>query len=209
MARKAGSHSEITGPRIRAAAERLFARHGYAAVSMRQIAAEVGVQAGALYLYTQDKQSLLVSLMRAHLEELLAAWAVVPPTPDPRARLRQFARFHIGYHIARPDAVIVAYMELRNLEPEGFAEIEPLRRRYEDALEAILQAGRDAAAFTVPDTRLASMALIAMLTGVTNWYREGGRLSRSDVEAIYAEMALRAVGGATGQGRTALVNGPV
>lgn len=198
MARKTGSHSEITGPRIRAAAERLFARHGYAAVSMRQIAAEVGVQAGALYLYTPDKQSLLVGLMRAHLEELLAAWAEVVPAPDPCERLRQFARFHINYHIARPDAVFVAYMELRNLEPEGFAEIEPLRRRYEDALEAILRQGVVTENFTVPDTRLAAMALIAMLTGVTNWYREGGRLSRGDVEAIYADMALRAVGGATG-----------
>ncbi|NBC95477.1 MAG: TetR family transcriptional regulator, partial [Deinococcus-Thermus bacterium] len=41
MPRKTGSHGQITGPRIRAAALRLFARHGYAAVSMRQIAAEV------------------------------------------------------------------------------------------------------------------------------------------------------------------------
>ena len=48
--------------------------------------------------------------------------------------------------------------------------------------------------FTLPDTKLATLALIAMLTGVTNWYREGGRLSRADVEAIYADMALKAVG---------------
>ncbi|MCB2138465.1 MAG: TetR family transcriptional regulator, partial [Rhodobacteraceae bacterium] len=41
MARKPGSRSDITGPRIRTAARRLFARHGFAAVSMRQIAAEV------------------------------------------------------------------------------------------------------------------------------------------------------------------------
>ena len=40
-------------------AEAEFYRHGYAAVSMRQIAAEVGVQAGALYAYTPDKQALL------------------------------------------------------------------------------------------------------------------------------------------------------
>ena len=75
MARKPGSRSEITGPRLREAALRLFARDGYAAVSMRQIAAEVGVQAGALYLYTADKQSLLADLMADHLEALLAAWA--------------------------------------------------------------------------------------------------------------------------------------
>lgn len=194
MARKTGSHSEITGPRIRAAAERLFARHGYAAVSMRQIAAEVGVQAGALYLYTPDKQSLLADLMRDHLEALLAALAALPPEGEPRAQLAQFARFHVGYHITRPDAVFVAYMELRNLEPENFATVEALRRRYEDALEAILRAGQAAGVFVLPDPKLATLALIAMLTGVTNWYREGGRLSRADVEAIYADMALKAVG---------------
>ena len=49
MARTQGSHSDITGPRIRAAALRLFAAEGYAAVSMRQIASEAGVQAGTIY----------------------------------------------------------------------------------------------------------------------------------------------------------------
>lgn len=194
MARKTGSHSDITGPKIRAAAERLFARHGYAAVSMRQIAAEVGVQAGALYLYTPDKQSLLAGLMRDHLEALIASWKAQTPASHPHDRLRQFVHFHIGYHIDRPDAVFIAYMELRNLEPDRFAEIEALRRSYEAELEAILRDGQAAGVFELADPRLASMALIAMLTGVTNWYREGGRLSRAEVEELYADMALKAVG---------------
>ena len=194
MARKTGSHSDITGPKIRAAAERLFARHGYAAVSMRQIAAEVGVQAGALYLYTPDKQSLLAGLMRDHLEALIASWKAQTPASHPHDRLRQFVHFHIGYHIDRPDAVFIAYMELRNLEPDRFAEIEALRRSYEAELEAILRDGQAAGVFELADPRLASMALIAMLTGVTNWYREGGRLSRAEVEELYADMALKSVG---------------
>lgn len=194
MARKTGSHSDITGPKVRAAAERLFARHGYAAVSMRQIAAEVGVQAGALYLYTPDKQSLLAGLMRDHLEALIASWKAQTSASHPHDRLRQFVHFHIGYHIDRPDAVFIAYMELRNLEPDRFAEIEALRRSYEAELEAILRDGQAAGVFELADPRLASMALIAMLTGVTNWYREGGRLSRAEVEELYADMALKAVG---------------
>lgn len=194
MARKTGSHSEITGPRVRAAALRLFARHGYAAVSMRQIAAEVGVQAGALYLYTPDKQSLLADLMADHLQELLHALAAEPMPDAPVARLDAFARFHIQFHLARPEAVFIAYMELRNLDPENFTRIEALRRSYEDALETILRNGVRIGAFHVPDTKLATLALIAMLTGVTTWYREGGRLTRADVAAIYAEMARKAVG---------------
>lgn len=194
MARKTGSHSDITGPRIRDAALRLFARHGYAAVSMRQIAAEVGVQAGALYLYTPDKQTLLAELMADHMNAVLAALAAEPMPADPVAALDCFARFHVRFHLERPEAVFVAYMELRNLEPANFARIEALRRAYEDALQGILRAGVAAGVFHIPDTRLASMALIAMLTGVTTWYREGGRLSRDDVAAIYADMARKAVG---------------
>ena len=194
MARKTGSHGEITGPRIRTAAQALFAAECYAAVSMRRIAAEVGVQAGALYLYTRDKQMLLFELMREHLEDLWAAWSAEDAGGTAAERLRRFARFHIRFHLERPDAVFIAYMELRSLEPENFAAIEVLRKRYEDALEAILKDGRDAGAFNIPDTKLATMAIIAMLTGVNTWYREGGRLSREDVAGIYAEMALRAVG---------------
>ena len=194
MARKTGSHSEITGPRIRAAAQTLFAQHGYAAVSMRQIAAEVGVQAGALYLYTPDKQTLLFDLMRVHLEELLTAWADEPKPEEPLRQLEAFSRFHIRFHLERPDAVFIAYMELRNLEPENFALIGGLRKQYEDALEAILKTGAQAKVFTIPDTKLATMAVIAMLTGVNTWYREGGRLSRERVERIYWNMIRRAVG---------------
>lgn len=193
MARKIGSHSDITGPRVRAAAQRLIARHGYAAVSMRQIAAEVGVQAGALYLYTPDKQTLLYDLMRLHMDELLSALALLPEPADPREALQQFARFHIRFHLDRPEAVFIAYMELRNLEPGNFAAIEALRRRYEDRLETILRRGAAEGCFVLPDAKLATLALIAMLTGVTGWFRPDGRLSRDEVEAIYADMALKAV----------------
>ena len=193
MARKSGSHADITGPRIRAAAETLFARHGFAAVSMRQIAAEVGVQAGALYLYTADKQSLLFDLMRGHMEEVLAGWARADPGGAAEDRLEAFCRFHIGFHLDRPEAVFVAYMELRSLESANFTVIEALRRDYEASLEGILRQGRETGAFAVPDTRLAAMAVIAMLTGVTTWYREGGRLGREAVAERYWDMARRMV----------------
>ncbi len=193
MARKTGSHSEITGPRVRAAALKLFARYGYAAVSMRQIAKEVGVQAGALYLYTPDKQTLLFDLMRSHMDELLAAWEAVDKGRTATDRLEDFVRFHIGFHLDRPDEVFLAYMELRNLEPDNFAVIEGLRHAYEDALETIIRDGQEEGKFQVPDTKLATMAVIAMLTGVTTWYREGGRLSRDRVERIYWNMVRRAV----------------
>ncbi len=193
MARKTGSHSEITGPKIREAAQRLFAQHGYAAVSMRQIAAQVGVQAGALYNYTPDKQSLLFKMMQSHMDELLTAWATEAKPLAPLDRLEHFTGFHIRFHLQRPDAVFIAYMELRNLVPANFSVIEGLRRDYEGVLASILCDGQAAGHFEVPDIKLTTMAVIAMLTGVNTWYREGGRLSRARVESIYWDMVRRAV----------------
>ena len=193
MARKQGSHSDITGPKVRQAALRLIARHGFAAVSMRQIAAEVGVQAGALYNYTADKQSLLFDLMQAHMQELLTALAEAGLAGSPRARLDGFVRFHIRFHLPRTEAVFVSYMELRSLAPDNFARIEAMRRAYEAELEAILAAGVAVGVFRVPDTRVATMALIALLTGLTNWYREGGRLPQAQIEEIYLELVIKAV----------------
>ncbi len=194
MARKTGSHSAKTGPLVRAAALRLFARHGYAAVSMRQIAAEVGVQAGALYLYTPDKQTMLFDLMKEHLEHLLTTWDETKKPSNPMEHLEQFCRFHIHYHLDRPDQVFIAYMELRNLTPDNFARIQALRRAYEDQLQAVLQAGHEQSQFALADRRLATMAIIAMLTGVNTWYREGGRLSADAVGDTYWQMVKRAVG---------------
>ena len=107
--------------------------------------------------------------------------------------LEDFVRFHIRFHLDRPEAVFLAYMELRNLDPANFAAIEALRRAYEDELEAILQAGIASGDFRIADTRLATRALIAMLTGVTTWYREGGPLGRDGIEQLYWEMARGAV----------------
>lgn len=192
MARTQGSHSDITGPRVREAALRLFARGGYAAVSMRAIAAEVGVQAGALYNYTPDKQTLLFDLMRAHMEELLSEGPDHTHGP-PVQRLERFVDFHIRFHGDRPDAVFIAYMELRNLTPQNFVIIEDLRRQYEDRLEAILQAGVAQGVFAVTDTKVGTLAVIAMLTGVNTWFRAGGRLSLDDVVAQYWDMVRKAV----------------
>jgi AcrR family transcriptional regulator len=193
MARTQGSYSDITGPRLRAVALSLFARHGFAAVSMRRMAAEVGVQVGALYNYTPDKQTLLFDLMRAHMKDLLVAWDSQAPSGSALQALEGFTRFHIRFNTQRADAVFVSYMELRNLTPENFEVIEGLRRDYETRLEAILRRGVEEGIMGVAEPHIASMALIAMLTGVNTWFRERGRLSLDEVEAVYWDMVRKAV----------------
>ena len=192
----AGAKGETTAARVRDAALRLFARHGYAAVSMREIAGEVGVGAGALYNHFATKQDLLNELMIGHMTDLLAAWEADPASTDntdPIIALEAFTRFHIRFHRSKADEVFVSYMELRSLEPPNFHRIEKMRGMYESRLAAILERGAQAGAFHAPEPKIAAMALIGLLTGVTSWYRQGGRLSASEIEELYVDMVARAV----------------
>lgn len=194
MARKQGSHSDITGPRVQDTALRLIAKHGYAAVSMRQIAAEVGVQVGALYNYTADKQSLLFDLMRDHMANLQEALAAEDMSGCAMTRLEAFTRFHIRFHLHRSDQVFVSYMELRNLTEPNFEAIETMRRAYEDQLETILSDGEAEGVFDMADTRVTTMALIGLLTGLSDWYRADGRLDMDTIETIYWDLVRKSVG---------------
>ena len=205
MARTAGSHSQTTGPRVKAAALKLFSSRGYAAVSMREIAKEVGVQAGALYRYTPDKQSLLFSLLHDHMTDLLAEWSGYVCGPTPQDCLLGFVRCHLEYHLPRGDAVFIAYMELRNLSDDNFAQIESLRKRYEDVLEAIVHAGVKAGDFAVADNKIATLALIGLLKEVSTWYRPDGRLEDADLVELYQTMACRLVGTKVANSGTGLV----
>lgn len=184
-----------TKERIRRAALALFAARGYAAVSMRDIAEAVGVRPGGLYNHFPGKQDLLADLMRRHMETLLAALdEALAGESEPRDALESFARFHTSYHIDFPDDVFIAYMELRSLEPGPRAEIGALRDAYERRLRLILEAGRAAGDFTLADAKITTRMLLAMMTGVTTWYREGGVRTRAEVVGFYTDTVLRAVG---------------
>ncbi|MGB0412018.1 MAG: TetR/AcrR family transcriptional regulator [Pikeienuella sp.] len=196
MARIAGSNGRETAERIREAALRLFARHGYAAVSMREIAGDVGIGAAAIYNHFATKQDLLADLMSRHFACLMAGWMADPGSAKstaPEEALAAFTLFHIRYQRENADEVSVAYMELRSLEQPNFHRFDHLRRSFEEQLTSILERGVAAGTFHTPDVNVASLAILAMLTGMNGWFRQTARVSVAEAESIYVDMVARAV----------------
>jgi AcrR family transcriptional regulator len=198
MARTTGSDGEKTEAAIREAAVELIARHGYEAVSMRQLAAEVGVQAAALYRYFPTKEDLLFTLMDEHMQGLAASWETArPASPSPAARLTAFVDNHIRFHVARRHATHVSNMELRSLSKERLTAVLRQRTAYEKELRLILRDGADRDVFLIGDVGLTAMAIIQMVTGVIVWFRPDERLSVDEVAATYHTMTMRLVGADT------------
>jgi AcrR family transcriptional regulator len=195
MARKVGSEGARTGAALRQAALSLIARFGYEAVTMRRLAAEIGVQAAALYRYYPTKEDLLFALLLEHMEGLIASWdAARPVTADPVARLGAFVRNHIRFHVARRHSTQVSNMELRSLSRQRLSAILKLRAAYEKELRQILREGAEGGAFAIDDVGLTAMAIIQMITGVIVWFRPDERLSVDQVAKTYHILTMRLVG---------------
>ena len=193
MARTIGSHGPKTMEAIRKAGLKLIYEHGFEAMSLRQLAAEVGIQVGSLYNHISTKQDLLFDLIRAHMDELFAQFDTAMAAVEdlgPEERLRAFVAFHVTYHIVRKREVFIGASELRSLEPNHYEEIVALRRLYERKLMAILDQGEAAGLFHCGDSRVAAYGILAMLTGVCTWFRPHGRLSKEQVITIYSEQVL-------------------
>src|SRR5450432_2003567 len=67
----------------------LFARRGYTATTMNEVADACGVSKPSLYHYVRDKHQLLAEIVETHIGRLLALVAAVEATklaPEPRLR---------------------------------------------------------------------------------------------------------------------------
>jgi AcrR family transcriptional regulator len=194
LARTAGSSGAKTLAAIRRAGLRLIHVHGYEAMSLRQLAAEVGIQQGSLYNHIRTKQDLLFDLIAVHMQDLLqAADAALQAGGLPLARLKAFVAFHVDYHIERKLEVMISYSELRSLEPENFKAVVALRSAYERKLIAILQDGAADGSFALADPRIAAFGILSMLSGIATWFDPRGRLPKAAIAEIFADMVVGAV----------------
>ena len=208
MGRTAGSNGQRTAAAIRRAGLRLIYRRGFEAMSLRELAAEVGIQAASLYNHIRTKQDLLFDLIREHMETLLAQTdAALDKAPaGATERLRAFIAHHILYHLEKKQEVFVANFELRALEPQHYATIVTMRRAYEGKLIALLDVGVAAGEFEIRDTRITAYAILAMLTGACTWYKPEGRLTKAEVVELHTDMVLH---GCVGHPRPAAERRPL
>lgn len=188
----AGSSGPRTAAAIRRVALRLIYRRGFEAMSLRELAAEVGIQPASLYNHIRTKQDLLFDLIREHMGKLLAQTdaALAEAGSGATERLRAFIAHHVVYHLEKKQEVFVANFELRALEPRNYATVVTMRRAYEQKLIALLDIGVAAGEFEVRDTRITAYAILAMLTGACTWYKPEGRRTKAEVVEFHTDMAL-------------------
>jgi TetR/AcrR family transcriptional regulator, fatty acid metabolism regulator protein len=171
------------------AAVRVFARRGFHAARVGDIAEEAGVAHGLLYHYFSSKEEVLETIFRETWADLLAAVRDVEESGEPaQEQLRQVAAILLRSWRRDPDLVRVLV--------RGVARSSELDRRVGDvgdafaAIERIVRRGQEAGELRPElDARLTSVifygAIEELLTG---WVLE--LLPDSDEDVARAEQTV-------------------
>lgn len=129
---------------IVATARRLLGAHGIGALSLRRLAAELGVTAPALYAHVDGKADLLAALAEAGFDELVRRYDEIVGPSTPIGRLRSLGDAYVDQALADPELFRVMFrFRPRPFEGAGPGpELPAATRAFEHPYEAVLEAIR-------------------------------------------------------------------
>jgi AcrR family transcriptional regulator len=179
---------------ILAQAAALFARQGYTATSMNQVAAACGISKPTLYHYVQDKHELLLLVAQAHIDRLQALVAEVESGAlPPRQRLQTLIeRFVLAYADAQHEHRVLT-------EDVKFLD-EAARERVLDGERRVVAAFARAVVELRPELAGASLAtpltmlLFGMINWMFTWLKPGGALSHAAMAPVVVDLFLGGLG---------------
>jgi TetR/AcrR family fatty acid metabolism transcriptional regulator len=169
------------------AAVRAFARKGYHACRVGEIAEEAGVAYGLVYHYFGSKEEVLQTIFRDTWEQMLARIREVEEADDPAAeKVRKVTALLLRTWRRDPDLVRVLVREVTRSPEQLQQQVDEIGHAY-DALERIVASGQQTGELRNDlDSKIAATVFYGALEEtLTGWVL--GQLPDSDEDIERAE----------------------
>ena len=183
-----GKRARLTQKAIVAVAAELFARNGFGATSLDDIAEVLGVTKPALYYHVKNKEEILrliCLLILSIAEEPLQR--IVESDLPPAEKLQRAIEHHIAIAANRSPALTVFYREQQHLTGPFAKEIILRQKDYEHYFEQILEEGQATGAFRTVDSKIITFGLLGMCHWLSMWYKPSGRYTPQQIAEIFAD----------------------
>jgi AcrR family transcriptional regulator len=210
VARKPADQSVSRQDILRAAA-RVLQRNGYEATTMKDIAAEVNLTAASLYHHFDNKDTLLLAVLEAGIEQIIGE--IEPIAHSNRSSADKLRRMIAAHLIGLTENTAVGaamVFEIKSLvndkvpsnngsHPDITTVIErreafvTRRDQFEDLFRFVVREGMERGEFRPVDVPIFVKTMLGAHNWVSVWYRPDGRLSGPEIAALMADMFLRAL----------------
>jgi AcrR family transcriptional regulator len=189
---KAGKakRERITQKAIELVASELFARKGFGATSLDDIAEALGATKGALYYHVRNKEEILrliyLTVLTASEEPLRR---IVEADFPPLEKLRRAVEHQTAVAADRSPAITVFYRDQHHLTGPFAREIILRKKAYERYFERIIEEGQASGVFQPDiDPKIATYGLLGMCNWLSQWYRPEGQYSPQEIADMFVHM---------------------
>lgn len=158
----------------------LFREKGYNAVSMRDLAEELGIKASSLYNHIASKEEILaeiiMDLAKAFTEHILR---VVQEDSTAVEKINQIIEMHVHTTIHRTDNLACMNKEWKNLAEEKQQIYKSLRKQYEHQFQMIIKEGIAHCEIENRNPEIMAFSILSTLRTLYHWYANRQHLTES------------------------------
>ncbi len=179
--------------RILTSAGRLFREKGFAATTVREIAAAAQLLPGSLHYRYASKDDVLLAIMGRGVHRAIEAVRVATgPVADPIEKLRYALRAHIELLCTGDDSLYVLLFDWRSLPHGARAGLERERAKYEAFWDGLLfEAHASGRARPILDIEMVRHFGFGAINWVATWYTpESSRTPTQIADTIFTYLCF-------------------
>lgn len=194
MAKVNGGRTEVISERrklILDIAARLFARRGYSATTVRDIADEAGILSGSLYHHFSSKEAIIREILEDYLAGLHSTYdAIVNKNLSGKESIYALVEAAFEMVANQPHSIALYQNEASFLQTiPGFEFLKEESRRIETVWQSqILKGQSEGDVRPSLDPSVTYRFIRDGLWSVVRWYHPGGDLSLDEIRSQYLEL---------------------
>ena len=163
-------------------AAKLFKQKGFVATSMRDLAAELGIEAASIYYHFKSKEELLEKICFDMADKFITnAREVNDIYFNAEEKLRMAIKLHVQTITENQNQSSVFLSEWRNLSEPKLSLFRQLRQQYENQFTIILADGEKEDIFDDVDKKFAVLSILSTINFINEWYKPDGRMNASEI----------------------------
>ena len=175
-------------------ASQLFKEKGYNAVSMRDIAQEMGIKAASLYNHITGKQEILSTIILEVAEKFTNGMKkVMMEKSSSILKIQKIIELHIGITINYPEGMATLNNDWMHLNDTDRKEFIKMREQYEESFRQIIKQGIKDQEIQPRHPEVILFSILSTLRTLYLWYQKRGKLDANILKKDMVEVFLNGI----------------
>lgn len=179
---------------IVSSAAKLFLERGYSAVTMRDLAKQLGIKAASLYNHISSKHEILETLIISVAEAFTIGMnEIVESEISTLEKVERVIHLHIDVTVKNQDALGSLNNDWMHLEGKALPYFEKMRNQYEENFRQIIKSGIAEGAIAKRDPEILLFSVLSTLRTLYLWYPKKDSIDKQTLKADMTATMLASI----------------